>query len=117
MVSLWTVTETSTRCPERSFEVLKWPKKIILINSRLVESLEQKYYTPPEPISDNMRYIHRLVQYKNRLLGVVDITSTPLPPPTPAIEKLPAEPVYKQRSKVETNTSTLETVIESPRQE
>lgn len=82
-----------------------------------MESLEQKYYTPPEPISDNMRYIHRLVQYKNRLLGVVDITSTPLPPPTPAIEKLPAEPVYKQRSKVETNTSTLETVIESPRQE
>lgn len=93
------------------------------MDPRLLENLQQqKSYTPPEPISDNMRDLdfqmqmildradlnsrdkarlyhytlqrcmHRLDQYKNRPLGLVEIK-----PATPAT----AEPVYKQPSQME----------------
>lgn len=53
--------------------------------------------------------MHCLEQYKN--LGVVDVKSPP------SLEREPAEPVYKQPSKVETNISLIETVVEPPSEE
>lgn len=100
-------------------------KKMLLIDPRLLESMTQKQYAPPDTLNDNLRdlddqmqqvleredllphdkakmyqqtlqrYLTRIAQYRNKSLGLVDIKP---PPPIPTSEHqqlLPTTPLLK----------------------
>jgi hypothetical protein len=90
-------------------------KKMLLIDPRLLESMTQKQYVPPDPLTDNLgdldnqmhqilqredlhvhdkakpyqqplrRYLNQLALYRNKPLGLLDVN----PPPTLPTAPLP----------------------------
>jgi hypothetical protein len=88
-------------------------KKMLLIDPRLLESMTQKQYVPPDPLSDNLgdldnqmqqvlrredlhvhdkaklyqqnlrRYLNQLALYRNKPLGLLDVNLPPTLPTSP----------------------------------
>ena len=118
-------------------------RKMLLVDPRLLETIQHKPYVPPDTVTDSLReldelmqtvleredlsprdkarmyqrslhrYMTRLDQYRNKPLGLVDTKPSPTVEPTPRIDR-ETEPNLQSRHATSTKTPEKEPEVKTP---